>query len=346
MLELPMDGYVTNYYLLTGTGGGTLRSTFGEKHKAIMIYTVTINPALDRTHVVPQLTMNQVLRANKVMVDWGGKGFNVSRALKELGLESTAIGFAGGPTGQKLYSGLQSAGINAQFIWISDETRINFSVFSSNTGDSIKVNEPGPVISQQEQTQLTNLIENKVNPGDVWVLSGSLAPNIPKNFYSHLIEIIQVRGAKAILDTSGPSLLAGIESQPYLVKPNLEELESVIGKKLENRFEIKTASQPFINKGIGWVAVSCGALGLILTNREGTWHAPAPQIKPMNTTGAGDALVAGMVWAITNQCQPNEIAAWGVAAGSAAASTEGVNFGSMNLVSNLYASIKGFVQEI
>jgi 1-phosphofructokinase family hexose kinase len=305
-----------------------------------MIFTVTVNPALDRTLFIPRIAINQVLRANKVIENCGGKGFNVSRALKALGLMSTALGFAGGATGKKLHSELESLEIPTQFVWISNETRTNIAIFSEDERDSLKVNEAGPTISNCEQKRLEDLIDELAKPGDYWILAGSLAPGLPVDFYQNLIINIQGHGAKAILDTSGKSLLEGIKAHPFMIKPNQEEVENLLGKKLYEVADLKRASQILYANGIVWVAISCGAKGLVLTNQHGTWYTPAPPVQVVNTVGAGDALVAGLTWAMVNGCQPGDIAAWGVAAGSAAASLDGVNFGGYGDVEELFKRIE------
>jgi 1-phosphofructokinase family hexose kinase len=311
-----------------------------------MIFTVTTNPALDRSLFIPKIAINQVLRANKVIVNCGGKGFNVSRALKALGLKSTALGFAGGVTGKKLHSELEFLKIPTQFVWISNETRTNIAIFSEDELDSVKVNEAGPTISICEQKRLEDLIDELAKPGDYWILAGSLAPGLPVDFYQNLIITIQGHGAKAILDTSGKCLLEGIKAHPFMIKPNQEEVEYLLDEKLYDVADLKRASQILHSNGISWVAVSCGVKGMVLTNQDGSWYTPAPPVQAVNTVGAGDALVAGLIWAMVNGYQPGYIAAWGVAAGSIAASLDGVNFGGYDDIEELFKLIKDSTREI
>ncbi|MGB5061040.1 MAG: PfkB family carbohydrate kinase, partial [Candidatus Promineifilaceae bacterium] len=174
-----------------------------------MIYTVTLNPAVDKELVVPELAFDSVLRAGKTRVDFGGKGFNVSRMLQALGSESTAIGFAGGKSGDLLREGLESLGIGIDFVPVSGETRTNVSVVTEPASHYLKVNEPGPTISASELDELRRKVRALSREGDWWVLAGSLPPGVPTAVYAHLIADIQAAGGRVILDTSGEALGLG-----------------------------------------------------------------------------------------------------------------------------------------
>ncbi|MBC8333458.1 MAG: 1-phosphofructokinase, partial [Anaerolineae bacterium] len=173
------------------------------------IYTLTLNPAIDRELTVPAIEFGSVLRASAWQVDFGGKGFNVSRMLKSLGTVSTALGFAGGKSGELLKDGLEALGIGTDFVWVDGETRTNVSIVTEAHDRYVKVNEPGPTISTSEQQALIEKVHQLSQPDDWWVLAGSLPPGIASDFYAHLIEIIQNTGARALLDTSGEALSQG-----------------------------------------------------------------------------------------------------------------------------------------
>ena len=157
-----------------------------------MIVTLTPNPVLDRTLTVPHIEFDGMLRATSTRLDWGGKGFNVSRALKALGTDSIAMAFAGGGTGQMLEQGLHSLGIATDFVASAGETRTNVIIVDQATGRHIKVNEAGPSISPQEHDELLRRIDQRVQPGDLWVLAGSLPPGLPVNFYAEMIDLLPV----------------------------------------------------------------------------------------------------------------------------------------------------------
>lgn len=165
-----------------------------------MIYTLTLNPALDRELTVPAFAFDKVLRATAVRVDWGGKGFNVSRALTALGAESIALGFVGGVTGESLRVGLAELGIRTDFVQVAGETRTNVSIVTEDHTHYLKVNDPGPTITLAEQTALLQKIRAFAQPGDWWVLAGSLPPGVPANFYAQVIQLVQSAGGHAALD--------------------------------------------------------------------------------------------------------------------------------------------------
>jgi 1-phosphofructokinase family hexose kinase len=277
---------------------------------------------------VRQIAFDDVLRATSVRLDWGGKGFNVSRALQALGTESVAMAFAGGGTGHMLEQGLYALGIATDFIPIAGETRTNVVVVDEVTGRHIKVNEPGPSISPQEHDELMERIRHRAQPGDLWVLAGSLPPGLPASFYAEVIDLVQGCGARAFLDTSGEPLRLGCAAQPALVKPNVAEAQELTGEAIASPHDALTAVNLFLSQGIETVALSMGANGLVLaTAQQAVWARP-PAVRVSNPTGAGDSLLAGVVWALQQELPLAELAAWGVATGTASAMRDGVSVGS------------------
>ena len=301
-----------------------------------MIYTVTLNPSLDRTLTVPRIVDDEMVRAMASRVDWGGKGFNVSRVLRVLGLESVALGFAGGETGQRLERGLRDLGITTGLVSLSGETRTNTVVIESETGRYIKVNEPGPTVQPGEQAALLDRIRANLRDGDLWLLSGSLPPGLPDGFYGELIELVQHAGARVLLDASGEPLSLGCAAAPFLVKPNAAEAFGKIGLAGPMLSELgkdgaaladATAlglAYHFFALGIEVVALSLGAGGALLATMGRAVRARPPGVQARNPVGAGDALLAGVIWALERNLPLEEMARWGVAAGTAAAMGDGV----------------------
>ena len=157
-----------------------------------MIYTVTLNPAVDKELVVSELTYDTVLRSQQINVDYGGKGFNVSRILKSLGTDSVALGFAGGNNGTLLSDGLTTLGIETDFVWVDGETRTNISIVTAAPSHYVKVNEPGPTISDQALTAFRQKVKELAAPDDWWVLAGSLPPGVPVTLNKKLVEVTDV----------------------------------------------------------------------------------------------------------------------------------------------------------
>jgi 1-phosphofructokinase family hexose kinase len=305
-----------------------------------MIVTVTPNPVLDRTLTVLRIVFNEVVRATASRLDWGGKGFNVSRALQALGVESVAMGFVGGATGQMLERGLRDLGIATDFVHIAGETRTNIVVTDVGAEQYVKVNEAGPTVQAQELAAFFDQTRERVRPGDIWVLSGSLPPGVPLDFYAQLIALVQARGAKALLDSSGEPLRLGCMAGPYLVKPNAVEAEEVTGREIGSDADALGAAEFFLCQGIELVALSLGADGLLLASKQQTVWARPPRMRARNPVGAGDALLAGIAWAMERGLPLEEMARWAVATGTAAAVREGVSVGTRAEVETLYEQIQ------
>lgn len=309
-----------------------------------MIYTVTLNPAVDREYVVPKLVSNTVLRASEVHIDYGGKGFNVSRMLTAMGVGNTALGFIGSNAGAFLEEGMASLGISTDFVRIAHETRTNTTIVETNGQTHYKVNESGPAISNEERNLLKQKIMESAKPGDWWVLAGSLPPGIPDNFYQELIGIIQSAGAKAILDTSGQALLSGVKAKPYLIKPNVYEastLTGISGNSLDNLIAMLKSIHA---SGVSMIVISAGKDTSIFSDGDMVWYASPPKIEEANPVGAGDAMLAGVLFGLYNGFENAESFAWGIAAGSAAAVKTGTGMPTKEEVENLKKIIE--IEEI
>lgn len=304
-----------------------------------MIYTLTLNPAVDRELTVAAVEYDAVLRASESRVDFGGKGFNVSRMLKSLGAESTAVGFLGGRTGDLLREGLQELGIGTDFVKIQGETRTNISIVTENHSHYIKVNEKGPLATDEDQAALLAKIDSVTRPGDWWVLAGSLPPGVADDFYARIIRILNTHQASAILDTTGESLRVGCLEKPFLVKPNVEEARSLTGLPMGNVPEIVEAATAIRTTGAQNVVISMGKGGALLQTPQGSWRVESPRIQEKNPIGAGDSMVGGLVWALTQGRGLKESLAWGVASGAASASLPGTEVGSRPLVESLLTQV-------
>jgi len=303
-----------------------------------MIFTVTLNPALDRTLTVPRLTLDEVLRVAALRLDWGGKGFNVSRALKVLGMESVALGLVGGATGDLLERGLCSLGILTDLTPIAGETRTN--VVIADGEHYVKANETGPTVRAEELAAFISQALAKAGPGDVWVLSGNLPPGVPNDLYAQLIPLLRERGARVFLDTSGEPLQLGCAAAPYLVKPNRAEAESLLDRPIRSEADLSDAAAFCLRQGIRLAALSLGADGLLLASDEEAVLAQPPPVPASHTVGAGDALLAGVLWAHERGLPLIEMARWGVAAGAAAAAHPGVGIGARANVEEMYQQVR------
>ena len=305
-----------------------------------MIYTLTLNPAIDREFTVNTVEFDTVLQAIESQVDFGGKGFNVSRLLKSMGTPSTAIGFVGGRSGEQMRDGLRLLEITTDFVWISEETRTNISIVTQSPNHYIKVNEKGPLVDESKQRELLGKIESIARSGDWWVLAGSLPPGVPDSFYAQITEILNNRKAITILDTIGESLRLGCGAKPFLVKPNAEEACHLTGLPVENTAQVELAATEIRKMGAQNVVISLGKKGALLQTSDGSWLVHSPKIKEKNPIGAGDSMVGGLVWALAQGHPLKESLGWGAASGAATASMSGTEVGSRQLIEELFHKVE------
>ena len=305
-----------------------------------MIYTLTLNPAVDRELTVPAMEFDSVLRASESRVDFGGKGFNVSRLLKGMEKSSTAVGFLGGNAGELLQSGLQSLGISTDFVWVAGETRTNVSIVTQTHDHYIKVNEKGPLVDADKQKELLEKIDTLAKQGDWWVLAGSMPPGVAGDFYARIVNVLNNHEANAILDTTGEALRLGCAEKPYLIKPNAEEVHALTGMPVDSTTEIAAAAAELRKMGAENVVISMGKAGALMQSAEETWLTRSPKIQEKNPIGAGDSMVGGLVWALTQGIALKESLGWGVASGAATASLSGTEVGSRPLIEELFKQVR------
>ncbi len=301
-----------------------------------MIYTLTLNPAVDRELTVPSVEFDSVLRAMNSRIDFGGKGFNVSRQLIQLGLESISVGFVGGKAGETLEEGLKSLKIQTDFVKIPNETRTNISIITSSGGHYIKVNENGPMVETIHQEELLEKIQLLAKAGDWWVLAGSLPPGVPDNFYARVLSVLNEKKVFPILDTIGEPFKLGCPEKPFLVKPNIEEAHNLTGMPVDSLDQIVKAAEKIGAMGAQNMVISLGKDGAILHSSHGSWLAKCPPIIERNPIGAGDSMVGGLVFGLSHGETLPECLKWGIACGAATASLSGTTIGSEILIKEIY----------
>lgn len=305
-----------------------------------MIFTVTLNPAVDRELTVDDIAFNTVLRAAEWRVDCGGKGFNVARMLRSLGVSSMALGFAAGKSGELLQEKLRALGIETEFVWVEGETRTNVSIVSAENGRYVKVNEPGPAISKAHLDKLARQVADRVQAGDWWVLAGSLPPGVSPAYYSELIAIIRSAGAKVFLDTSDEALRQSCAAGPQLVKPNAEEAHALTGLPVSTPEEIAAVGAAIQDMGPKSVVISMGDKGALLVDGGNAWLASTPKIVERNPIGAGDSMVAGMVWGLSRGDAMPDALCKGIACGAATAGQSGTSVGTLEQVNELLPKVR------
>lgn len=258
-----------------------------------MIYTVTLNPALDYCVYTDNLVMGKTNRSNKESIFFGGKGINVSRVLCELDEKNTALGFVAGFTGDALCNALDSFGVKNDFIKLkSGLTRINVKL---KADVETEINAQGPDISTNDISRLYAKLES-LTCGDTLVLAGSIPRSMPKDIYEKILSRLYGRGIRFVVDASGELLKNTLKYNPWLIKPNKDELEEICKRNLSSTDDIVRAAKELQQQGAVNVLVSLGKDGAVLVDEHTKVHIKqAIKGSAINTVGSGDSMVAGFI---------------------------------------------------
>jgi len=299
-----------------------------------MIYTLTLNPALDYDmYINEDLKTEHLNLANKVNYRAGGKGINVSKVLKNLNIESTAIGFIAGFTGDFIVRDLERDGIKSEFVELEGYTRINVKV--NGNDKETEITGVSPEISEKKLRELTEKI-SYLKEGDILVLSGSIPTTLSSKIYKELSENIK-KNVKIVLDTRGNLLQDNIHNN-FFIKPNIHELRDMFNEKLETKEEIVKKCSFFLERGVENVIISRGGDGALLVNNEFVMEASVPKGELINSIGAGDSMVAGFIAGYVGNMSLENSFRLAVAAGSATAYSYGL--AKKDFVDKLYKEIK------
>ena len=283
-----------------------------------MIYTLTLNPSLDYRLQTENLRLRTVNRSAGESFRAGGKGINVSGMLSLLGAETVSMGFAGGFAGNEILRLLKADGVEADFVGIKGNSRINVKI--NDEGDT-EINASGPEISADELGKLFEKLE-KIKPGDTLVMAGNPHKGARNNIYAETGE--KLSGVRIVVDTTGERLLNTLKLKPFLIKPNREELEELFGEKDCTQNRLYDLAKKLKKAGADNVLVSMGKDGAFLVAESGkVYCAEAPELKPVYTVGSGDCAVAGFIYGFDKSGNAAEALKWAVACGSANAAAEG-----------------------
>jgi len=288
------------------------------------IVTLTVNPTIDKSAEVSHVNSNKKLRCSTPRFEPGGGGLNVSRALKNLGVESKAYILAGGSHGHFLKDLLDREAINYEALPIEGETRENLMVFETSSGNQYRFGMPGPEVKEHEWKKCLEVIFDGDGVPDYIIASGSLSPGIPEDFYKQLAQLCKNYKSKLIVDTSGKALEIAFHSGVYLIKPNIGELQKISGHEISDEHHMLEAAQQLIEKGkTEIVVVSMGAGGALLVTDAFHEVIRTPMVPIESRIGAGDSMVAGMILKLADGKPVKESVQYGVAAGAAACMTPG-----------------------
>ncbi|WP_405729828.1 1-phosphofructokinase [Anaerotignum sp.] len=290
-----------------------------------MIYTLTCNPSVDYVVQMAEFCPGMVNRAQGEQVFSGGKGINVTVILKNLGIPNRALGFLAGFTGDFIEQDLREQGCQTEFVRLAKGfSRINVKIKGQEESE---INGGGPAVDQAAMEALFEKV-NSLQKGDMLIISGSIPPSLPKDLYEKILGLLDERGVYAVVDTAGEALMKTLRYEPFLIKPNRQELEELAQSRLFTREEIVAQGRRLQEMGAQNVLISMAAEGAVLLTSDGkVFFGEAPRGTVRNSVGAGDSMVGGFVagWLKTGS-YPAALQ-WGIAAGSASAFCEGLATG-------------------
>jgi 1-phosphofructokinase len=308
-----------------------------------MITTICLNPCFDKTVKVDELKVGQVNRIRDARVDLGGKGINVAVVAKRLGLDVQCIGMMGENGAAELTALMDREELKHQFITVPGNVRTNMKVCCLAGQGVTELNEPGPVLEPRHISGFTELAKAATADSEMIVLTGSLPPGCPEGTYCELMKALD--GHKCILDTEGKELeLCAKHAHPFLIKPNLREMEATLGIELRTMRTIRDAALLFIRLGVQHAVVSMGAMGAMYISAEKTLFAPSLRVETKSTVGAGDAMIGGMLLGYEIEKSMDKAFRYGIAAGAASVMTEGTQLIVRSDFENLLDQVK--VQEV
>lgn len=301
-----------------------------------MIYTVTLNPSLDYFLSVEHFAIGKTNRSNEEVYRPGGKGINVSWVLHNLGLESIALGFLAGFTGQEIKRQMETTGIATDFIELpGGMSRLNVKLKQM---DATEINASGPILSEKNLEELRKKL-SALTQGDILILSGSLPGSVTTDIYKDLMEEVDGKGIPVIVDAIGDALLKTLPLHPFLMKPNHQELSELFDVELSTREQVIPYAGKLQKWGAQNVLVSLGGAGAVLLDQNGVvYESEVPRGKLINAVGAGDSMVAGFLAGYLEKQDFAHAFLMGMAAGSASAFSEGL--ADRATVEQLYQQLK------
>lgn len=304
-----------------------------------MIVTVTMNPAIDKTVEIDTLLPGGLNRIQKVEYDAGGKGINVSKTVCEMGGTTIATGFLGGNAGKTIENVLRDKNIQSDFIWVEGETRTNTKVFEKN-GAVTELNEPGPVITEDQIGELLQKLEGYAAEGTLFVLAGSIPAGVDKDIYGRIIRLVHEKGAQVLLDADGELFRRALEAGPDIIKPNRVELEEYAGMDYRaSEAELIKLAEGLKAKGIHTVAISMGKSGAMILKDNYQVKCPSLNVKAHSTVGAGDAMVAALAYSWDGKLDNEETVRLCMATSAGAVTTIGTKPPTRELIDTLKTQV-------
>ncbi len=304
-----------------------------------MIFTVTLNPALDKTAQAPNFKLDAVTRITELRQDPGGKGINVSKVIKQLGGESVAWAVLGGNTGRGIKASLEEMGISCRAFEVEGETRTNLKVVDPVDDTHTDINEPGPVVTDAMLDDMLAQLVAEISEGDIVVLAGSIARGASDDTYEKWVKACREAGAKVFLDADGDKLVAGIKGNPFLIKPNEIELGNMLGRTLDTDEKVAEAARELIAQGLDNVVVSMGGAGAMFVSADRVVKGGSVKVPVGSTVGAGDSVVAALAFAEEKGISLEDKVKLSMATGAANVMQSGTQAAPRDLVDSLIEKV-------
>ncbi len=305
-----------------------------------MIITVTLNPALDKTILVKNFAVDRVCRVEDSRLDPGGKGINISRVLHSLGGRSVAVGIVGGAAGEYIRDQLDVLGIRNDLVFGRQETRTNLKVVDPVRHTCTDINEPGVPVTAGELQEIWEKLNDLVNPGDTVVFAGQNPPEMSDQQLAQWIMQLKAQGVRTALDTVGMAMKIGVAAGPTVIKPNEAELEELCEMELPTRADLAAAARRVVANGVDRVVVSMGAEGALFVKADEAFFARGLEVPVGSTVGAGDAMLASVLWDMERGLSWEETAARATAVSAAAVMTAGTQPGGAEAVAALLEQVR------
>ena len=288
-----------------------------------MITTVSLNPCIDRLAEVQGFNFGGLNRVVGGRYDAGGKGLNVALVATRLGVDAECIGLMYRDSARVFENRLLANGTAYEFVWCEGRARTNVKLYDRVSGVMTEINEAGELVTEETLKKMIALVLAHAESSDYLVLSGSLPPGCPVDFYRTLISEVDGLGCRCVLDADGERLVQGLEARPFMIKPNRFELETMLGERLDSVNRVRDAALRLIDRGISVVAVSLGEQGALITDGSESFYAPKLEVEVKSTVGAGDAMVAGLTAGFLGENELEDAFRMGVACATAMCMTEG-----------------------
>ncbi len=305
-----------------------------------MILTVTLNAAIDKRYVVEGFRTGEVNRVKECTYVPGGKGLNVSKPASIYGAEVVATGFAGGHAGAYIEDALKPFGIKSAFYHVNAESRSCINIWDEVNQVQTEFLEPGFTLTEEDFAGFEAKFRQLVQEAKVVAMSGSVPKGLDGTAYQRLVKIVKDAGIPVILDTSGKLLEMGIEAIPTMIKPNIDEIRMLTGKRCDDISEIIEAARAIHERGVKIVAVSLGADGSLAVGDDGIFRARVPKIDAVNTVGCGDSMIAGFALGLSKGLPLEETLRLASAISAAAAMREETGFFVMEDMEKLLPQIE------